>query len=142
DPYEPTPAELAKEANGYALADIKDNDGNVVVAKGKLLDGFSQLKDDGTTSSGVWIFCGSWTEQGNQMARRDNTDTSGGLGVTPNWAWSWPANRRILYNRASADVNGKPLNPHRKLIEWNGSQWVGNDVPDYTLTAAPELNTG
>lgn len=142
DPYEPSPAELAKEANGYALEDIKDNNGNVVVAKGKLLDSFAQLKADGTTSSGIWIFCGSWTEKGNQMARRDNSDISDGLGATPNWAWAWPVNRRILYNRASADANGNPLNPRRKLIEWNGNQWIGNDVPDYSATAAPELKTG
>ena len=68
---------------------------------GQLLDGFAQLRDDGTTQSGCWIFSGCYTEKGNQMARRDATDPRE-QGITPNWAWAWPANRRILYNRASA----------------------------------------
>ena len=68
---------------------------------------FAQLRDDGTTSCGCWIFAGSWTPEGNQMARRDNADPSG-LGNTLGWAWAWPLNRRILYNRASADPQGNP----------------------------------
>ena len=74
---------------------------------GQLLDGFAQLRDDGTTASGCWIFSGCYTEKGNQMARRDATDPRE-QGIAPNWAWAWPANRRILYNRASADLDGKP----------------------------------
>ena len=72
----------------------------------------SKIKD-GTTSSGCWIFAGSWTPEGNQMARRDNADPSG-LGNTLGWAWAWPLNRRILYNRASADPQGKPWDPKRQ----------------------------
>src|SRR5256885_16697516 len=75
---------------------------------------------------------GSWTEKGNMMARRDNSDPSG-LGNTTGWAFSWPANRRIQYNRASCDPSGKPWDPNRKLIEWNGTQWAGADVPDIKL---------
>src|SRR5699024_11336904 len=63
----------------------------------------------------------SWTEQGNQMANRDNSDPSG-LGNTLGWAWAWPLNRRVLYNRASADINGKPWDPKRMLIQWNRSE--------------------
>lgn len=141
NPWAPNAQELAKEANGKALEDIKDDKGNIIVPRGQQLSSFAQLKDDGTTASGIWIFCGSWTDKGNQMARRDNADPSG-LGATPGWAWAWPLNRRILYNRASADKNGQSLNPARKLIEWDGQKWTGIDIPDYTATAAPELETG
>ena len=82
---------------------------------------FAQLRDDGSTTSGCWIFAGSWTQAGNQMGRRDNSDPTG-IGQTLGWAWAWPANRRVLYNRASCDLKGKPFDPTRKLIEWNGTQ--------------------
>jgi formate dehydrogenase major subunit len=141
NPTDPDPEELAKDMNGRALVDLKDASGEVTVHAGKLLDGFAQLKDDGTTASGCWIFSGSFTEKGNQMARRDATDPRE-QGIAPNWAWAWPANRRILYNRASADPAGKPWNPNKPIIEWNGSQWVGLDVPDYTPTTKPSDSVG
>ena len=75
------------------------------------------------------------------MARRDNSDPSG-LGNTLGWAWSWPANRRVLYNRASADPAGKPWDPKRKLIGWNGTKWAGVDVPDFKADSAPEEGMG
>ncbi|WP_392552818.1 formate dehydrogenase-N subunit alpha [Orbus wheelerorum] len=140
-PHEPSSEELAKEYNGRALADLKDANGNIIVKKGQQLSGFAQLKDDGTTSSGIWIFCGCWTEQGNQMARRDPTDPSG-KGIHAGWAWSWPMNRRVLYNRASADSNGHPYDPNKLLIEWDGSSWVGNDVPDFIATLPPSSGAG
>ncbi|KXU96744.1 formate dehydrogenase [Acetobacter cerevisiae] len=135
DPEDPTPEEVARECNGYALADITDEQGHVVVPKGHLVPDFSVLRDDGTTSSFCWVFAGSWTEAGNQMARRDNTDT--GLGCTPGWAWAWPANRRILYNRASMDPDGRPWDPKRQILEWDGKRWGGSDVPDYPPTSPP-----
>lgn len=135
DAEEPLPEEVARECNGFALADLKDDQGRVLVKKGQLLPDFSVMRDDGTTSSFAWIFAGSWTEAGNQMARRDNTDT--GLGCTPGWAWAWPANRRILYNRASLDPSGRPWDPKRQILEWDGQRWSGADVPDYPVTAAP-----
>jgi formate dehydrogenase major subunit len=137
-PRAPSPEELAKESNGTALADLSDpkTPGQFLAREGELLSSFAQLKDDGSTACGCWIFCGSWTEKGNQMARRDPADPSG-LGQTQSWAWSWPANRRILYNRASADPAGKPWDPERKLIAWNGKKWAGFDVPDYKPDAAP-----
>ena len=141
DPANPDPEELAKDMNGRALVDLKDATGAVTVHAGKLLDGFAQLRDDGTTASGCWIFSGSFTEKGNQMARRDATDPRE-QGLAPNWAWSWSANRRILYNRASADTAGKAWNPAKPLIEWNGTRWVGIDVPDYTPTTKPEDAVG
>ena len=141
DPQEPDPTEMAKEMNGRALADLKDANGTVLVKAGQQLDGFAQLRDDGTTMSGCWIFAGSYTEKGNQMARRDATDPRE-AGIAPNWAWAWPANRRILYNRASADPKGNPWNPEKPVIKWNGAAWVGFDVPDYSPTVKPEDSMG
>jgi len=134
----PTPEEIAREYNGSALADLADpKDPTKIVRKaGEQLSGFGELRDDGSTASGCWIFCGSWTEAGNQMARRDNSDPTG-IGQTRNWAWAWPANRRILYNRASCDVAGKPFDGNRKLIAWNGKVWGGVDVPDFKADEDP-----
>ncbi len=134
-PHEPSSEEVAMESNGKALADITDPaTGAVIVKKGQQLSSFAQLRDDGTTSCGCWIFAGSWTPEGNQMARRDNADPSG-LGNTLGWAWAWPLNRRILYNRASADPQGNPWDPKRQLLKWDGTKWTGWDIPDYS--AAP-----
>ena len=132
--------ELAKELNGSALDDITDpNDPTkVMLAKGKQLAGFAELRDDGKTACGCWIYSGCFTEAGNHMARRDTSDPDGPAAFSK-WAWSWPANRRILYNRASADMTGKPWDPTRKLIEWNGTQWTGYDVPDIGPTMKPEV---
>ncbi|MDF7666828.1 formate dehydrogenase-N subunit alpha [Orbaceae bacterium ESL0727] len=140
-PKAPAAAELARDYNGRALADLTDANGNVIVKKGQQLSSFAQLKADGTTASGIWIFCGSWTEQGNQMARRDPSDPSG-KGVHPGWSWAWPLNRRVLYNRASADAKGNPWDPNRLLVKWDGSSWVGNDVADFTATLSPEKGAG
>jgi len=138
-PESPSPEELAKEFNGKALADVTDpkDPKTVLVKAGEQLDSFAQLRDDGSTASGCWIFTGSWTSKGNMMARRDNSDPSG-LGSTLNWAFAWPANRRILYNRASSDPSGKPWDPKRKVIGWNGQKWVGVDVPDFKIDSPPE----
>jgi formate dehydrogenase major subunit len=142
-PASPSPEELAKEFNGVALADVPDpKDPTKFLAKeGEQLPGFGALRDDGTTASGCWIFAGAWTQNGNQMARRDASDPTG-LGATGGWAWAWPANRRILYNRASADPAGKPWSPKKKYMTWNGAKWVGPDVPDMRPDAAPQENVG
>lgn len=139
EPEEPHPEEIAKEINGTALADVTDplDATKVLVRAGQQLDGFSQLRDDGSTACGCWIYSGCFTEKGNMMARRDTSDP-GNAGLYPNWAFSWPANRRILYNRASADPQGKPWSERKRLVEWNGSRWVGLDVPDMGLTVPPE----
>ena len=139
DENEPTPAELAMELNGRALEDVYDpkDPTKLVVAKGKQLLNFSQVQGDGSTMSACWIYGGCWNEDGNNMARRDNNDPDE-TGAFSNWAFSWPLNRRILYNRASADLHGKPWDPSRKLLEWNGEKWTGYDVPDISPTAKPE----
>ncbi len=141
---DPTTDEIAKEVNGYAIEDLPDpTDPNKppILKAGQQLDGFAQLRDDGKTSCGCWIYSGCYTEKGNQMARRDNSDPTNS-GLAPNWAWSWPANRRILYNRASCDLQGKPYNPKRKVIAWNGTKWSGVDVPDIPPASAPEAGAG
>ena len=140
DPGEPTPEELAKELNGSALETVTDpNDPTkVVLEKGKQVASFAFLRDDGKTACGCWIYSGCYTEAGNNMARRDNKDPDD-TGAFPNWAWSWPVNRRILYNRASADLSGQPWDPSRKLLWWDGSKWTGYDVPDILPTAKPDV---
>jgi len=140
DPGDPTPEELAREMNGSALADVPDpNDATkTILQKGKQLVSFAALRDDGTTACGCWIYSGSFNEAGNNMARRDNSDPAD-LGTFSKWAWSWPLNRRIIYNRASADLSGKPWDPTRKLMEWNGTTWVSDDVPDIAPNAKPEV---
>jgi formate dehydrogenase major subunit len=137
-PANPSAEELAKEYNGKALADVLDpkDPTKVLVKAGDQLGGFGQLRDDGSTSCGCWIYSGAWTQAGNQMARRDNSDPFG-IGQTLNWAWAWPANRRVLYNAASCDPTGKPWNGKRRLVAWNGEKWGGSDVPDIRPDANP-----
>ncbi len=110
---------VAKEINGY---DLKT---------GKLVPSFGKLKDDGTTSSGNWLYCASYTEDGNMAARRNLTDAPNKIGLYPKWSWCWPVNRRIIYNRASCDLKGNPYAPHKWVIKWTGpeTKWTG-DVPD------------
>ena len=117
---------VAKEINGYDLT------------TDKLMDSFGGLKDDGTTSSGNWLYCNSYVEPdkepdapvpGNRASRRDLTPGPFDIGLYPNFAWCWPVNRRIIYNRASVDLNGVPWDKEHPVIWWQGDKWVG-DVPD------------
>jgi formate dehydrogenase major subunit len=142
-PQHPALGELLKELNGKALADLTDPKTQVTIKKGQQLPGFAWLKDDGTTSCGNWIYSGSWTEAGNQTLRRGTEDPSG-QGIYQGWAWSWPANRRVLYNRASCDPAGKPWDATRKQIWWNeaAQSWVGNDVPDFKADSDPKDHMG
>jgi formate dehydrogenase major subunit len=143
DGAHPPLSQVAMEINGKALADLKDDATGQVIKAGQQLPGFAWLKDDGTTMCGNWIYSGSWTEAGAQIQRRGTEDPSG-MGVFPNWAWSWPANRRVLYNRASCDVAGKPWDTDRKQIWWNeaAGKWVGNDVPDFKPDSHPKDHMG
>jgi formate dehydrogenase major subunit len=142
-PASPPLVEVLKEINGKALADLEDPATKQQIKAGQQLPGFAWLKDDGTTSCGNWIYSGSFTEAGNQTARRDPSDPSS-LGIHPGWGWSWPANRRVLYNRASCDVDGKPWDAMRKQVWWNEGQqkWVGNDVPDFKVDSKPKDHMG
>jgi len=143
DAAHPPLSQLAMELNGKALAELKDEKTGQVIKAGQQLPGFAWLKDDGTTACGNWIYSGCWTEAGNQLARRGTEDPSG-LGIFPNWAWSWPANRRVLYNRASCDPDGKPWDPERKQVWWNeaSQSWAGNDVPDFKPDSHPKDHMG
>ena len=140
-PTHPTAEELAKELNGRALVDLRDANGNIIRKAGEQLAGFGEMRDDGSTLGACWIYAGSWTQDGNMMARRDNSDPTG-IGQTLKWAWAWPANRRVLYNRASCDLQGKPFDPTRVLIYWDGKKWTGADVPDYKVDENPAAGMG
>lgn len=114
---------VAREINGYTAADQKQ------------VANFLALKDDGSTACGCWIFSGFYpgpAKKDNKAAARDRKDPSG-LGLFPGWSFSWPVNRRIIYNRCSADPQGQPWNPKRTLVAWDGATntWVKNDVPDF-----------
>ncbi len=139
----PSADELAREYNGKALADVPDpkDPTKFLAREGEQLPGFAALRDDGTTACGNWLFSGAYTQAGNMAARRDTADPSG-LGLYPGWGFAWPANRRILYNRASCDPAGKPWDPKRKVVWWTGTKWAGNDVPDMRPDAKPEENVG
>jgi formate dehydrogenase major subunit len=107
-------------------------------ASGKFLEGYPGLKDDGSTVCGCWIYCGVFKDGINQAARKKpHWEQSY---VAPEWAWAWPANRRILYNRASADPNGSPWSERKKLIWWDteAKKWTGLDVPDFEETKPPD----
>jgi formate dehydrogenase major subunit len=144
NPTNPDLGEVLKEINGKAVADIfeppkdpKDakEPKKLLKAAGQQLDSFGQLRDDGSTMCGNWLYAGCYTEAGNNAARRSTADPTG-LGMYHQWGFSWPANRRIMYNRASADGAGKPWDPKRPGIVWNGEKWVG-DVPDIAPDSPP-----
>ncbi len=139
----PSSEEVLREINGKALADVTDpKDAKLVlVPAGQQLPGFGMLRDDGSTSCGIWLYCGAWTQAGNMTARRDLSDPSG-LGYYQNWGFSWPANRRVMYNRAGADPSGKPWDATRRGVGWDGSKWAGFDVPDMRPDAKPEEHVG
>jgi formate dehydrogenase major subunit len=143
NPASPSLAEVLKEINGKTFVDAEDPATKVQLKAGNQVPGFAWLKDDGTTTCGNWIYCGAYTEAGNLTARRDAADPSG-LGIHQNWGWSWPANRRVLYNRASCDLEGKPWDPSRRQVWWNEAtqKWVGNDVPDFKADSKPADHMG
>jgi formate dehydrogenase major subunit len=137
NPTNPDLGEVLKEMNGKALVDLPDpkDPTKVVRAAGQQVAGFGELRDDGSTMCGNWLHSGVYPEAGNLAQRRNNADPTG-LGMFHQWAFSWPANRRIMYNRASADAAGAPWDAKRVGIRWNGQAWVG-DVPDMKADAPP-----
>jgi formate dehydrogenase major subunit len=133
DPHkEPDVHMVAKEINGYFLEDKEVN--KKQFKKGDQVPSFAFLQADGSTCSGNWLYCNSYPgpeKANNNMARRKKQDAINSIGLYPEWAWCWPVNRRIIYNRAAVDINGNPLDPKRWVIRWNstGKKWEG-DVPD------------
>jgi len=130
------PHKVAKEINGYFLKDVTVKD--KTYKKGTLVPSFAFLQADGSTSSGNWLYCNSYTEKGNMAARRGQKDAPNNIGLYPEFAWCWPVNRRIIYNRASVDLKGQPWDKEHPVIQFAGetangkyvsSKWIG-DVPD------------
>ncbi len=126
------PHKVAKLINGYFLTEktLKVGDADKTFKPGDPVPAFAMLQADGSTCSGNWIYCASYTDK-NMAARRDKTQTEmqAKIGLFPGWTWAWPVNRRILYNRASVDMSGKPYQPEKAVIAWADGKWVG-DVPD------------
>jgi formate dehydrogenase major subunit len=129
DLREPDAEAVAKEVNGYRIED------------GSFLSGFKDLANDGSTACGCWIYSGSFADGVNQARRREpgDLDAPGGW-VSPEWGWAWPANRRILYNRASADPEGKPWSERKRYVWWDEEEekWTGYDVPDFPPDKRPD----
>jgi formate dehydrogenase major subunit len=123
---EPDPGKLLKEINGYFTDD-----------PGKHVPGFAALSDDGSTTCASWIYSGVFPGPDRNLAARKEPDPPGQPGAHLNWGYAWPANRRLLYNRASADPSGKPWSERKKWIWWDGAKWTGYDVPDFAVTKAP-----
>ena len=121
----------AKLINGFFTKDTEIK--GTMYKKGTQVPSFAFLQADGSTCSGNWLYCNSYTEKGNMAAKRDpaQTEEQANIGLYPNWSWCWPVNRRILYNRASVDITGNPYAPEKAVIKWTGpeTKWVG-DVPD------------
>jgi formate dehydrogenase major subunit len=126
---EPSALGVLKEINGYYAADPQRHVG-----------GFGELKDDGSTACASWIYCGVYPEAGKNLAARRTADPADTPGAQLNWAWAWPANRRIMYNRASADPDGKPWSEKKKWVWWDAQQkkWTGYDVPDFSVARPPD----
>ncbi len=126
--HEPNIDMVARECNGQFTRDITIK--GKQYKKGQQVPSFAFLQADGSTTSGNWLYCNSYTEKGNMMQRRGQDDPTG-MGFYHDWAWCWPVNRRVLYNRASVDLNGQPWNPKKPVISWNKltRKWEG-DVPD------------
>ncbi|MBN2445192.1 MAG: formate dehydrogenase-N subunit alpha, partial [Phycisphaerae bacterium] len=127
---EDQPLRSAREINGYFTRDctIKGTE----YKQGTLVPSFAFLQDDGSTCSGNWLYCGSFTEAGNMMARRKRSNpVDDPIGLHPEWSWCWPVNRRIIYNRASCDAKGQPWAPQKAVVayDWESGKWKG-DVPD------------
>jgi len=122
---EPSGEAILKEINGFTVAD------------GKAVKGFTDLKDDGSTACGCWIYSGVYAQEKNQAARRKPASEQDW--VAAEWGWAWPSNRRILYNRASADPEGKPWSERKKYVWWDEDKqkWTGLDVPDFIETRPP-----
>jgi formate dehydrogenase major subunit len=121
---------VARRVNGMFTRDV-DIKGKTY-RQGELVPSFVNLADDGSTLSLNWLYCGSYSEaEGNKAKRRNPAQTpmQAAIGLYPEFAWCWPVNRRILYNRASVDLNGRPWSPKKAVIAWEGGKWIG-DVPD------------
>jgi len=121
---EPDATAVLAEVNGQA-------------SDGSPLSSYTQLRDDGSTLCGCWIYCGVNADGVNQAARRKPGTAQNW--VANEWGWAWPANRRVLYNRASADPSGAPWSERKALVWWDESQgqWTGHDIADFVADRPP-----
>jgi formate dehydrogenase major subunit len=128
DHGEPSAEAVLQEINGFHLTGDK---------AGQLLASFLEMADDGSTSGGCWIYCGVYADGVNQSQRRKPGSEQSW--VAPEWGWAWPANRRILYNRASADPEGRPWSERKAYVWWDEDEqrWTGHDVPDFVANRPP-----
>jgi formate dehydrogenase major subunit len=128
----PVEGPLSEPSAEAVLAEINGFD-----AEQRSLSSYLQLKDDGSTACGCWIYCGVRADGVNQAARRKPGGEQSW--VAPDWGWAWPLNRRILYNRASADPDGKPWSDRKALVWWDddAGKWTGHDVPDFVADRPP-----
>jgi formate dehydrogenase major subunit len=129
----PTEGRIAEPNAEAVLAEINGWD-----AEGKPLSGYTGLKDDGSTACGCWIYSGVYADGVNQAARRKPGSQQ--HWVAPEWGWAWPMNRRILYNRASADPDGRPWSERKAYVWWDeeNGKWTGHDVPDFQADKRPD----
>jgi formate dehydrogenase major subunit len=129
----PVEGEQDEPSAEAVLAEVNGWDGD-----GKPLSAYTELKDDGSTACGCWIYCGVYADGVNQAARRKPGREQNWIAAE--WGWAWPANRRILYNRASADPDGKPWSERKALVWWDAEKgkWTGHDVPDFVPDKAPD----
>jgi formate dehydrogenase major subunit len=125
-PGEPDAEKILKEINGFQTAD-----------PGQHLAGPDELRDDGSTTCASWIYCGCFPAPDQNLTASREPDPPGQPGAQLGWGWAWPANRRVLYNRASADPQGNPWSERKRWVWWDGSSWVGYDTPDFPLQKAP-----
>ena len=125
---EPSAEAVLKEINGYTWPERQQ------------IADFKDLKDDGSTACGVWIYTGVYPQNDHNQARSHKPDGPDGPGTHLGWGFSWPSNRRLMYNRASADANGKPWSEQKRHLWWDveRKQWVGHDEPDFSVHKAPD----
>ncbi len=129
DLAEPDAAAVLREINGYTVADRKQ------------VKSYQELKDDGSTACGGWMYSGIFPAQHDNRSRSRRPDGPGGPGSHQGWAFAWPDNRRTLYNRASADLQGHPWSSRKRMVWWDSAQtkWVGTDTPDFVPTKSPDM---
>lgn len=125
---EPDVEAVLREINGYRVAD------------GAHVASFTELKDDGSTACGCWLYSGVMPAPDRNLARNRQPDAPDGPGTHLDWGFAWPANRRMLYNRASADPAGRPWSARKRYMAWDAhaGRWTGPDVPDFPERKAPE----
>ena len=131
--YYPPQGALLDPSAEAVLAEINGHD-----STGQALAAYKLLKADGTTTCGCWIYCGVYADDKNQAARKTPHWEQSDTGL--DWAWAWPANRRLLYNRASADPDGNPWSERKRLVWWDAEQkkWTGTDTPDFDEEKPPD----